>query len=698
MPLLLAALLALPLAGEAARLRRADALTRYGVGLLKVRADRPAAALTQLEASAKSGAAAPRAELARLYRDLGRPAAATRLAREVVAADPGDFVTGQLLGKLYLDARRPVEAVAALTVAARSPRLPDADRKLAVLDDLARAAIVAQDWPALESAARGAIALKPIAADLAMANERLGRSFEARGQFAAARDAYTQSTAASNGQARARRAWLLSGVLQAEGRDAESLKELDKVLQARPTGVEPYDRLVELLGKLDRADRAAPTLDLLAEQNPTNGVIPWVAAEALARTDPAGGWARFRSLFASSASPPGVARLARFALNHGRESELLDLLDESATEARGGRKDDDEAGGPRDNGGRRAVEKFRALAEAVKAVPDAAKLIAPALADRRLATRHAETRELLALVAERAGRPDAVSDILTEGAGDDPFQRLNALFLQRKFAEAERLCAELAEQPQRRRRRDALSPAYLAMRRADALHELGQTEAALRSLETATRLGLGGALTTLRKAAILTDAGRPGEAIRLCEELLAESPRPPRPLEARLHIATALAEQGKFAESDAQYELARDLDPDSPLVWNNYGYNLADQGRRLVEAEAMLRHAVELSRDERARLGAAETARGTYLDSLGWGLFRRGKLAEARDALERAVRTIDGVGDGVVWDHLGDVYARLGERNLARAAWGKAKELYANTHQGRKNDRRGEVERKLAGH
>ena len=692
LPLLLASLIALPVVGHATKQRHADALTRYGVGLLKIRAQRPVAALSQFEASAKVGAAAPKAELARLYRDLGRPAAATRLAKEVVAADPSDFVTGRLLGKLLLDANRPADAVTVLTIAAKSPRLVDADRKFAILDDLCRAAIAAEDWSALESASRGILALKPGGADLAEANERLGRSFEARQRFAEAREAYKQSTATGTGQALARRAWLLSGVLLAEGRNAESLEELNKVLQAKPTGVEPYDRLVELLARLNRADRAASTLDTLAEQNPTNRLIPWIAAGALARTDPLAGWARYRELAKSSASPAGATRLARFALSQGRETELLDLLDESAVTARGGRGDDD-ASGPRDPGGREAVARFRALAEAVKADADGAKLLTPALTDQRLASRHTETRELLALIAERVGRPDVTADILSEGTGGDTIRRIDALFQQHKYSEAVQLCNEFA---MRGRRRGPM-PAYYVYRRALALHELGRTEAALQSLDDAASSGLDRAAVNLRKAAILTDIGRGTEAITLCETLLTENARPSQHLDARLQIATALAEMGRLVEADAQYDLARDLDPDSALVWNNYGYNLADQGRRLVEAETMLRHAVELSRDERARLGAAEIARGTYLDSLAWVLFRRGKLAESRELFEQAVRTIDGVNDGVVWDHLGDVYARLGELDKARAAWAKAVKLYANTHQGRKNDRLGEAQRKLEG-
>ena len=58
-----------------------------------------------------------------------------------------------------------------------------------------------------------------------------------------------------------------------------------------------------------------------------------------------------------------------------------------------------------------------------------------------------------------------------------------------------------------------------------------------------------------------------------------------------------------------------------------------------------------------------------------------------------------GATDPVVWDHLGDVLFRLGEKPQAKAAWEKALELYeADTRgssRGRRDGRLEEVKVKL---
>jgi Flp pilus assembly protein TadD len=82
------------------------------------------------------------------------------------------------------------------------------------------------------------------------------------------------------------------------------------------------------------------------------------------------------------------------------------------------------------------------------------------------------------------------------------------------------------------------------------------------------------------------------------------------------------------------------------------------------------------------------------VDSLGWVLFRRGQIEEARRELERASRLPDG-DDPVIWDHLGDVYERLRMTSQAKAAWEKAVHLYEHEHRRNLDDRYREVRRKL---
>jgi tetratricopeptide (TPR) repeat protein len=76
-------------------------------------------------------------------------------------------------------------------------------------------------------------------------------------------------------------------------------------------------------------------------------------------------------------------------------------------------------------------------------------------------------------------------------------------------------------------------------------------------------------------------------------------------------------------------------------------------------------------------------------------LFRRGKWDEARRELERAVALPTGADDPAVWDHLGDVYHRLGQRPRAIQSWRKAVTLYEAGYRPRNDGRYDEIKQKL---
>jgi tetratricopeptide (TPR) repeat protein len=84
-----------------------------------------------------------------------------------------------------------------------------------------------------------------------------------------------------------------------------------------------------------------------------------------------------------------------------------------------------------------------------------------------------------------------------------------------------------------------------------------------------------------------------------------------------------------------------------------------------------------------------------YVDSLGWVLFRRGDWDGARRELERASSLPNGDDDPVVWDHLGDVYFRLKEVEKAGNAWRTALSLYESGGRRRPDDRYREIKEKL---
>jgi Flp pilus assembly protein TadD len=138
-----------------------------------------------------------------------------------------------------------------------------------------------------------------------------------------------------------------------------------------------------------------------------------------------------------------------------------------------------------------------------------------------------------------------------------------------------------------------------------------------------------------------------------------------------------------------------ELDPTDAVAHNDLGYQLADLNRKLDEAERLIRRALEL--DHLQKVDQLEDAgeSAAYLDSLGWVLFRRGRLPEARELLERAAAQPEGAADPTIWDHLGDVCARLDRPQDAATAWRRAQELYRTEKRSLHDPRGDEVARKL---
>lgn len=697
---------------------RRDALTRYGVGLIRARHDQIATAAKQFEAAAKQqpSAAAPQKELAKLYAELGREPAAVAAGEKVLAADPHDLDTARLLGRLYADARRWPDAVRVLKLAAASKDLTDPVSKLVVLKDLARAADAAID-PAAASARSDALALlkerriKFLHPDvftvaelerervrlyegLGTAHLRKGEYPAAVAAFEAARDLSADPKAANDPAGAARLHWNLSGVRLAEGEPAKAIAELEKYLAHRPAAFEPYERFVTLTKQVKKGDDLSRRLAELADANPKNLAPQWLAAAEVMAQQPAAAHELFRRLAEKGTTADEYRVLVAAYRTADRPKELLDLLDRlyKAVRPDGGEEPNPDAKINPD-----ALTRSRLFTQAVRRLKPSftARLIAQAAVDLRGNTvRHTDTLELLYGLAEKDGEMAAAVGVLEGSAG----QRLKDARLKNltvgAYAQLRRWNAIIQNCEELSRAEAGRFYPHILAQAAVAYAELGRNREALQALKHRD-LGNTPNVQTIR-VRVLNILGEHATALKECDDGLANDKLSASEQRSLLTSkATTLNQMKKHAEAEAVWRELLDANPDDTVALNSLGYELAEQSRKLEEAEGLLRRAVELDRWERGRAGDPDGESGNYLDSLGWVLFRRGKLTEARTLLEKAVTTLESAGQGVVWDHLGDVAFRQGEKKRAGEAWRQAAKLLENTHEGREKGRLDEVKAKV---
>ncbi len=154
---------------------------------------------------------------------------------------------------------------------------------------------------------------------------------------------------------------------------------------------------------------------------------------------------------------------------------------------------------------------------------------------------------------------------------------------------------------------------------------------------------------------ILTEHGRHDEALAIYDAAL----------EGERYDTELLYTRAMLAEKMGRIDiLERDLrtiiaaEPDNAQALNALGYTLADRTQRYQEAHDLIARALELSPDD-----------FYILDSMGWVLYRLGRLDEAIDFLERARELRN---DPEVAAHLGEVLWVKGKRDAARDVWESA--------------------------
>jgi len=234
-----------------------------------------------------------------------------------------------------------------------------------------------------------------------------------------------------------------------------------------------------------------------------------------------------------------------------------------------------------------------------------------------------EDREIDAYLVQAhltARRFDRAETLAREALGRDPDQprmlrlRAQALLKAGKTAEATRLLEDgMAKQPGSREMVVGLADLYADQKRTDD---------ALRVLEQARRLFGDDQTLAMRFANVYEGGGRPGDAEQELRKLMA-------------------------------------ADPLNADALNSLGYMLAERNERLPEAVDLAQRALKI-----------EPGNPAYLDTLGWALFKQGRIDDAADPLAKAAALL--TGNSVIQDHHGDVLAKRGRNAEAVAAWQKA--------------------------
>lgn len=118
----------------------------------------------------------------------------------------------------------------------------------------------------------------------------------------------------------------------------------------------------------------------------------------------------------------------------------------------------------------------------------------------------------------------------------------------------------------------------------------------------------------------------------------------------------------KHDESDKLYEEALKIDSTNPTLLNNYSYSLADRGLQLQRALEMARKAVDAQPDN-----------ASFLDTIGWVYYQLGEYKEAETYIKRAIDKGDV--NPVLYEHLGDIYFKMNDKDKAVEEWSRALKL-----------------------
>ena len=295
---------------------------------------------------------------------------------------------------------------------------------------------------------------------------------------------------------------------------------------------------------------------------------------------------------------------------------------------------------------------------AVRSALDAGRLKGLAIDDASSA--FSDQLVALALEMRRSDRsPDDVLDIVQVARFADPDSSSALVLLGNVLGEEGRLEESLAafravaaQDPLKGEAMDAEARALTGAKRFDEAFALAQGAASAPGATGDDFARLGDVENAMNRF---------GEAAAAYSEALRHIPNPTNAQQWPLLLlqASALQSAGRWPESKAALASAIAMAPNEPLVLNFLGYAKLQHGEDLDAAEGMIRKASALAPDD-----------ASITDSLGWALFKRGRIDEAIETLQKAA--IGDPAQAEIQEHLGDALYSAGRKFEARFAWSAA--------------------------
>ncbi len=430
---------------------------------------------------------------------------------------------------------------------------------------------------------------------------------------------------------------LLARALAASGQPADAEVVQRRQLAQNPRNLAQRLELADLLGRQGRNAEAAA---LLAEapdgQSESLDVQRRLGFQLYLADDLDGARRIARSIVESSGdAPAGRLLLGLVELAAGRFAEAESALAPQVAQT------------PQNE---QAVDLYLQALEGLGRVDEAAELLARRERELLDSDRDAEAaaarldRALLLARAERWQEVAQVAEIL-RAAADSQQRDQGILLLADSLAERGRTDEALALLAEA----DPERPALLARRAELRLASGGDATADLAALA-------GTADGDLRVAEVYQRREDYARSIPLLE---ARRGRDPESLETTFRLATAYERVQRIPEAIALFQELIARAPNFAPALNYLGYLWIERAENLDRALDMVRKAVRLDPDN-----------GSYVDSVGWGLFRLDRPGEAIAYLERAARLLPR--DATVAEHLGDAQLAAGNRERAREAYRRA--------------------------